>query len=508
LLAKLAVEDEDFLTRWNAVDKLTDQAMLAKIANETKDERGREMAVEKIADQALLAQIAVENEKFEVRRRAVGKLADQALLANIAVGDELDVVRRQAVGKLTDQALLAKVAVEAKDSDVRLDAVKKLTDQALLVKIAIENRNTTISLEAVDRISRLIPWSVSQSGLCKIVLETNDEEIRTAALAELSNDRALVQVAFESDDDAVCKMALCKLKPKDVAVIKKITLEHKSPSVRSAAVEMLADPWFNPEQAEMVSDQLLLGQIAVSGHSDSVCEAALRAVTNQDVLATIVIASKEPRIYGAAIRKLQDKDAIARTVVATVEWDDSAAYHRVKICDKVEYLRTSPHWQYAEQSAFARVAISSRSFYNILESLKHITDKVLLAKIVVELSENNTDAAFKEAVKKFDSACNAVFASPVSIDRNEQEKYANYVINFREPKPAIYQAASNFSQYADAGRFPEAPEPMRLPTYKITGICVDYLVNDFDLLERIIAEAYENEIRKIARQKLLDARRT
>ena len=80
----------------------------------------------KMPDQALLAKLAVEDEEWLVRQSAVRKLADQTLVARIAIEDNHAGVRWAAVRNLKDQALLAKIAAEDEDKHVRAQAASRL----------------------------------------------------------------------------------------------------------------------------------------------------------------------------------------------------------------------------------------------------------------------------------------------------------------------------------------------------------------------------------------------
>ncbi len=107
----------------------------------------------------LLAKIAVEDEDYDVRRAATWKLTDQALLAKVAVESKDDGgVRWVAVEKLTDQALLAKIAVEDEDYDVRRAAVEKLTDLAVFHRS--QDLTSQIDMEAIRRAAQARPGSV------------------------------------------------------------------------------------------------------------------------------------------------------------------------------------------------------------------------------------------------------------------------------------------------------------------------------------------------------------
>jgi len=112
------------------------------------------------------------NRSLIARIEAVEKLTDRAILADIAKTDSDEDVRRKAVGKLTDQNLLADIAKNdsclkparsirfagfmISDEYVRTLAIKKLTDQNILAEIAKAESNGHIRKAAVEKLNGLI----------------------------------------------------------------------------------------------------------------------------------------------------------------------------------------------------------------------------------------------------------------------------------------------------------------------------------------------------------------
>ena len=119
------MNNEDMRTRSAEVD-----AMLSRIeASITGGDYGAcERAVESITDQYLLETIAIYASHPITRFLAVKKLTNQAVLAICVKTDEEVNVRYAAVEKLTDQTILADFAKNTTDSSIREIAAKRLLE--------------------------------------------------------------------------------------------------------------------------------------------------------------------------------------------------------------------------------------------------------------------------------------------------------------------------------------------------------------------------------------------
>jgi len=278
---------------------------------QVEDSGFREAAVEKLTDQALLAEVAVESESQPVRYAAVKKLKDQTVLAKVAMQDEDPFVRNSAVEKLTDQAVLAEVARLAKLTDentspvVRANAISKLKNSDPLLKaisiwgegsntIAVgggDSRDARVCIarmklatqeprikslfprlqcaayasETIQYYSRLdlpSPNPVKVSGeRVTIKLQQDGKTLAEAswsAVFEISTKSLEFNSAVISGADLMKKLLrLSAFTPEDLA-----DLAHSSiPEVRSGAVAN-------------ITDQALLGKVAVEDQDSDVCKAA------------------------------------------------------------------------------------------------------------------------------------------------------------------------------------------------------------------------------------------
>jgi len=158
VLADLAKNDAEYYVRWGAVKKITDQAVLTDVAENDKNCYVLLAVAEKLTDQTLAQKVYADlasNYVDDVRLRAAEKLTDQTLAqkvyAYLAKNSADDDVRLKAAGKLTDQTLAQKayadLAKKAAD-DVRLEAAGKLTDQTLAQEIYAEVKKSASSSDA------------------------------------------------------------------------------------------------------------------------------------------------------------------------------------------------------------------------------------------------------------------------------------------------------------------------------------------------------------------------
>jgi hypothetical protein len=175
LLAKIAVESNDWKVRNAAAEKLTDPALLARMGMWVKPE-----LTQQVKDPALLAQVAVKAKDWGVRRAAAANLTDQTLLAQIATGDANSFVRGTALEKLTDQAVVAKVALGDKEWEVRRVAADLLTDQALLAKVAVGTKDADVRYAVVLKLT-------DQAVLAQLAKQDPSPSVRQAAAARLTS---------------------------------------------------------------------------------------------------------------------------------------------------------------------------------------------------------------------------------------------------------------------------------------------------------------------------------
>lgn len=185
----------------DALDEVTDTALLAHIAANSQDSRVRAAAARRITDERHLVEILQREKDKSVRHSAVinSALKNQELLSEIAMHDPAPGVRVVAALKLDDQMLAQRVyaQVAQADGDGRWlwgeIAVRELTDQALLAKIAVADRTLPIRSAAVARLE-------DQALLARIAVTDQSYWIRVIAARRLS-DRTLLSRIGKNDPD-------------------------------------------------------------------------------------------------------------------------------------------------------------------------------------------------------------------------------------------------------------------------------------------------------------------
>lgn len=192
---------------------------------------------------------------------------------------------RSAVADGSDQELLAKIAVESNDRQVRRAAVEKLTDPAVLARMGM-----WVKPELTQQVT-------DPALLAEIAVKAKDWAVRRAAVANLTDQPLLAQIASADREIFVRTTAVEKLL--DQPALAQIALQDKEPEVRRAAIEML-------------TDQALLAKVAVTTKDANVRYAAVEKLTDQTVLAKLAEKDPTPSVRVAAIGKLTDQALLAK----------------------------------------------------------------------------------------------------------------------------------------------------------------------------------------------------
>ena len=444
-LANIAVGISPSEVRCAAVKKLTDQTLLATIAVEDKNRDVRCAAVGKLADQALLMKIAVEDEDRDIRGAAVGKLADQALLATVAIEGKDKHVCDAAVGKLTDQTLLARIAIEGKDDHVRGAAVDKLTDQIRLAKSAVEDPGPAFRASAPPRADQALPAKLpaevkdehvrgaalekdklTQTLLAKIAIEADDFYVRNAAAEELDDVRLLVKLAVETKDGNLRRKAVEKVgrwtertdgaflaEISDQALLGDIAVEAENHIVRFAALKKLTDRavlakmgmWVKPELTRQVTDQGLLAQIAVDAKDEYVRAAAVEKLADQALLARIAMDDKADRVRDTALGKL------AEPTLLKIAAESKSLNDRCVVIGKMRDQALLRQWAVDQPQAVIREA-----------AVRRITDDGFLIKRLRTEQSATVRAAVIETLHEKAAMRQAAIAAYRAVDRGQASR--------------------------------------------------------------------------------------
>jgi hypothetical protein len=343
LLSKVAVEAHDEGVRVAAVKRLTDQALLTKVALQPLSFDNEDVivaAVEKLTDQALLAKIATKNGNIGVRAAAVRTLTDQALKAQIAMGDKEFFVKEAGLKTLTDQALLAKIAVEGRDVGDRCAAVQALTDKALVAKIAVEDESEYVRVAAVQRLT-------DQGLLARIAVEDEAGAVRCAAVKTLTDQPLLARIAIEDKVEAVRQRAVETIT--DQALLIKVALESRYVDTDNVAMEkavvglidqpLLAriagstkwKPALRFEAIGKLTDQVPLRELARKDPQAAIRQASVTRITDDSFLVPQLATETSAAVRAAIIKALRDRNSL-REVALT-------AYYREDRLQALERLK-------------------------------------------------------------------------------------------------------------------------------------------------------------------------
>src|SRR5262245_44723929 len=136
-----------------------------------------------------------------VRAAAVQKLGKESadILTSVARSDGDVRVRRVAIKKIDDSELLLEIA--AAESDAELRALAATRAEELYVERAV-------SRHATDECERALVKLTRPSHKVTVALEAFHPEIRRAALAGLSEERPLAEIARRSHDAQIGLAAL------------------------------------------------------------------------------------------------------------------------------------------------------------------------------------------------------------------------------------------------------------------------------------------------------------
>ncbi len=236
-LARVAIRCEDWRMRRSAAERVTDETLARRIAGESPHADAQGKAVENIRNQAVLAALARDAD-FAARYTAIARLEDQGLLAELALGDANATARGAAARMLTDPAALARVAVEDPDRFVRKDAVQNphMTDVEALAKVALADADEYLRGKAVES-----PHMTDTAVLAKAALEDPDHLVRWKALQNphMTDAAALAKIALEAPDDDLRRLAVKNPNLVDQAIFEKLSGEDSA--VGQAAVARMTD---------------------------------------------------------------------------------------------------------------------------------------------------------------------------------------------------------------------------------------------------------------------------
>jgi len=199
-LARIAMNSKKFSERIEAVEKLSDSALLAQIARSDKDHNIQIAAIKNphLSEQEVFSQIARSAEYFKVREAAIERLADPSVLVFIVKNDADGSLREAAVENpnFVDQKTLSEIAQNDESKRVRRAAVMKITSQESLAAIAPRVEGELLSA-VLSRIT-------DQAVLASLISENTDNfweswKALKDGIDRISDQALLAQIAIHAD---------------------------------------------------------------------------------------------------------------------------------------------------------------------------------------------------------------------------------------------------------------------------------------------------------------------
>jgi hypothetical protein len=196
--------------RAEAVRELTDQddaSVLGDIARHDVSQEIRRLAVERIEDIDALSDIAASDPDTEVRQAATGRVTEMWAARAIAATDEPSALT--AIEHVDEPRTLARLAVRAAVATARKAALARLSDARALAEVVRNASDVGTCLDAVRKIE-------DEDVLGRIAVDTDDKRIGYAALDRIAGKTTLEMIAGKGKHRGVRSRAqkqLAKLAP-------------------------------------------------------------------------------------------------------------------------------------------------------------------------------------------------------------------------------------------------------------------------------------------------------
>ena len=232
-------------------------------------------------------------------------------------------VRADAVRKLETSEIDVLVRVLKNESDIaiRRIAVKKLDDPELLSEIATSDPDESLRKLAADKLTNLLV------GLAL----SEDQQSSLAAVAKISDERALALIAQSSSIAAVQEEAIGRVS--DQRLLAEAIRKMKEPSIRLATLRRI--------------DNISLLRALVLEGSKDLALAALERIESGEALEEIVKKAKNKAVRTRAKRKLAARTVTTSTQAVADDADRQRHAQRVQLCLEVETLAWSSDWDHA-----------------------------------------------------------------------------------------------------------------------------------------------------------------
>ena len=380
LLCRLAVNDKDLYT--DAVETMTDEALLAEVAKTAKWERAGVLAFNKLTDETLrrsvcgkdaepknrlgaaaelgdyktLMEVFKSNadtmigaEALKRLEEVVETLADETLLAEVAKNAEWKKAGVLAFNKLTDETLRRSVCGEDAKSENRLGAAAELGDYKTLMEAFKSNTDTMIRKEALQRLVKVVETLTDEAQLAEVAKTSEwaeagalafrkltDEVLRRSVCGEDAEQRNRLRAAIELEDQSI--IARFVMTPKDT---------NWFIAVENCTDKVLLETQLQDEKLTLYQKEYLyrrLGRNEEAAHIMLRCGDImydkmkwLNQITNPDLLMDLVKNTSDWFLRPEATKKL------VKTVFPNkMEWMRDAAIHDCSIQVRIAAYESLP----------------------------------------------------------------------------------------------------------------------------------------------------------------------
>ena len=232
ILFEIAAQSSDIDVKFKAAEKIKDpkiilrlildirvsnESLLEKLINKITDNEDLKLIaltkniqhpINIIEDEEVLTDIAIELEKTHYAETLLKKIQEEDNINKIALHARLPQIRKAALAKVTDIEVLESVVKFEKEPEIIACAIKKLVgkDDFLCNLLSTSNNNFIIKslLETLDA------DNIPDKTLQRIVLTSNSEDCRVLALLKISSKDCLEYILNNTTENDWYIQAICK----------------------------------------------------------------------------------------------------------------------------------------------------------------------------------------------------------------------------------------------------------------------------------------------------------
>lgn len=376
---------EKELAHCNSVENLTDQKLLFKIAKTDKNILIRQSAIRALKDQTLLEEILEEiikaNDDCSLISTVVcnPNFANQELLENIIVTTKDWCTCMFAIQNpnFRDQKLLAEIALNIEFFPIRKAAIAKITDQSILIEIA-KNADENTLFDVVYN-----PNFTDQALLSEIVKTKKDYSLRSSAIKKIIDQKILADIAINIDHKNLADIASNNVEfiIRQAAIAKitdhAILIEIAKKANENTLYDVVNNPNF--------TDQTLLSEIVKTKENYSLRLIAIKKVNDYKLLIEIV-------------NNISEYGGVRSAAISSPYFVNQALFEQIAISDKDYLVRGAAVKKITNHEILAQIAKNDKKKEVRSEAImnNNLTDSTLF----IEIAKNDKAAEVRDAALK------------------------------------------------------------------------------------------------------------